>query len=285
MENIKTEKTNELTPSEQKICDMLLGGNTPKEIAFSLNIAYNTVKTHQKNIYRKLGVNNFHGLLVKFKTDGDTSVREPSVKNKNPRLIIKILISAAALAVIITVSVLLLFQWKEKNTVNVRTWYAISDENSTIRVSRTNEKIDGKTRDCVTISGVLYDDKNCVMTPLGYDGWGAPFAGAYGTPDDTTLQNLRTMKSFSMKVMGDGNEYFFRLPTMETIEGDHWLYVFPTVKDEIITVSAAVLDDFNRLGWSGNDVEFIQNNIMFFQIQAVNPGPYKLKFWDIKLHR
>jgi len=91
------------------------------------------------------------------------------------------------------------------------------------------------------------------------------------------------MKSLSFKVIGDGNEYNACFVTVDTIdEGDHWLYTFPTLKDEIITVTVNI-PDLIRRNWSGKGVEFIQNNFLYFQIHAVNPGPYDLKFWDIRI--
>jgi len=48
----------ELTPRERKILQMLVGGNSNKEIAFDLNVSENTVKTHVKNIFEKLGVSD-----------------------------------------------------------------------------------------------------------------------------------------------------------------------------------------------------------------------------------
>ncbi len=48
----------ELTPQERKILQMIVGGNSNKEIAFDLNISENTVKTHVKNVFEKLGVSD-----------------------------------------------------------------------------------------------------------------------------------------------------------------------------------------------------------------------------------
>lgn len=48
----------ELTPSEQKILQMIVMGKANKEIAFDLNISDNTVKTHVKNIFDKLNVSD-----------------------------------------------------------------------------------------------------------------------------------------------------------------------------------------------------------------------------------
>lgn len=48
----------ELTPRERKILQMIVGGNSNKEIAFDLNVSENTVKTHVKNVFEKLGVSD-----------------------------------------------------------------------------------------------------------------------------------------------------------------------------------------------------------------------------------
>ena len=54
-ENIGQE---ELTKSEQRILQMIVGGMSNKEIAFALDISENTVKTHIKNIFDKIGVSD-----------------------------------------------------------------------------------------------------------------------------------------------------------------------------------------------------------------------------------
>jgi DNA-binding NarL/FixJ family response regulator len=48
----------ELTASEQRILQMIVGGMSNKEIAFALDISENTVKTHVKNIFDKIGVSD-----------------------------------------------------------------------------------------------------------------------------------------------------------------------------------------------------------------------------------
>ncbi len=47
-----------LTPSERKILQMIVGGKSNKQIAFDSSISENTVKTHIKNIFDKLGVSD-----------------------------------------------------------------------------------------------------------------------------------------------------------------------------------------------------------------------------------
>jgi DNA-binding NarL/FixJ family response regulator len=48
----------ELTPAELNILRMIVGGMSNKEIAFALDISENTVKTHTRNIFDKLGVSD-----------------------------------------------------------------------------------------------------------------------------------------------------------------------------------------------------------------------------------
>lgn len=48
----------ELTPAESNVLRMIVGGMSNKEIAFALDISENTVKTHAKNIFEKLGVSD-----------------------------------------------------------------------------------------------------------------------------------------------------------------------------------------------------------------------------------
>ena len=54
-ENIGKE---ELTPSEETILRMIVGGMSNKEIAFALDVSENTVKTHNQNIFGKIGVSD-----------------------------------------------------------------------------------------------------------------------------------------------------------------------------------------------------------------------------------
>ncbi|CAN5470998.1 response regulator transcription factor [soil metagenome] len=54
-ENIGQE---ELTKTENRTLQMIVGGMSNKEIAFALDVSENTVKTHVKNIFDKIGVSD-----------------------------------------------------------------------------------------------------------------------------------------------------------------------------------------------------------------------------------
>jgi len=271
-----------LTNKEKVILEALLEGSDPKEIAYKLNNSYNTILTHQKNLYRKLEITNLRQLFFKFRPD---NAQVPVTKNK--RNFLKIIIPAAAVVVFAVVLFAVFYQPfpKDGYLATFDGWFAINDMSSICNFTISKEIIDGKTEDCITIYGTMVDDPNFLMTDLGYYGWNKPFSGVCGDPDNATNAILfNKMRSISFKVLGDGNEYFIRLATHETNEGDHWLYIFPTVKGETITVTLNVPDDLVRVGWSGKNVEFIQKKIILFQFEAVRPGPFHLKFWDIRLY-
>lgn len=48
----------DLTPAEATVLRMIVGGMSNKEIAFALDISENTVKSHVKNIFDKIGVSD-----------------------------------------------------------------------------------------------------------------------------------------------------------------------------------------------------------------------------------
>jgi DNA-binding CsgD family transcriptional regulator len=67
----ETEKLNkkaqlDLTSREEEIFTLLLKGTAPKEIGFALKISYDTVRFHQKNLYRKLGIQSRAELFARY---------------------------------------------------------------------------------------------------------------------------------------------------------------------------------------------------------------------------
>jgi DNA-binding CsgD family transcriptional regulator len=65
-EAISVKEHLDLTPREQEVFTMLLTGAAPKEIAHTLKISYDTVLFHQKNLYRKLGIQSRAELFARF---------------------------------------------------------------------------------------------------------------------------------------------------------------------------------------------------------------------------
>lgn len=68
--NSPDDKIVNLTPKEREIVNLILDGKESKEIAEMLNISFNTVATHRKNILRKLGAKNI-GEMVKYVVSHD----------------------------------------------------------------------------------------------------------------------------------------------------------------------------------------------------------------------
>ncbi|MCL1929256.1 MAG: helix-turn-helix transcriptional regulator [Treponema sp.] len=60
-----------LTAREREICNLLLEGNSPKEIANTLHISYHTVDYHRSNLYRKLGIQSIQELFAKYYDNGN----------------------------------------------------------------------------------------------------------------------------------------------------------------------------------------------------------------------
>jgi DNA-binding CsgD family transcriptional regulator len=261
-----------LSQREKEIFDLLLDGKAPKTIGYDLDISYGTVKFHQNNMYNKLGVQSIQELFAKYK-----SGYIPPKRTFPKKLII-----SAGIAIIVICSALAVFSIIKKGEGKAAVfelWYAFCDENSTIQMVRKDEEMNRKIENVVSIFGGMANKDG--LTDVAYRDF---FAGVYSRPDAATLAAMRTMKSFSFKFMGDGNKYCVRLPTFETIEGDHWIHIFETEKDKIMSITLKVPDDFIREGWSGKEVDFIQENIMFIQIQPNDLGDFNLKFWDFRLY-
>jgi len=66
-----------LTVREEEILTLLLNGTAPKEIAYTLKISYNTARFHQKNLYRKLGINSIHELFSRYATVSSDKTLNP----------------------------------------------------------------------------------------------------------------------------------------------------------------------------------------------------------------
>ncbi|MCL2721470.1 MAG: hypothetical protein FWD47_09045, partial [Treponema sp.] len=106
-------------------------------------------------------------------------------------------------------------------------------------------------------------------------------------PDPAAHEAMKNMKSFTFKVLGDGNIYDIQLMTTESrVEGgfNHYRKTQTTKKNEIITVTVNI-DELTQVTTYGKKVPFIQNNIECFQIQPFSTGEFSLKIWDIRFNQ
>ena len=275
MKEIKSAE--QLSEREQEIFTLLLEGKSSKEIANVLKISGGTVNFHRNNIYKKLEIRSINELYLKY-----LPVNE-KLNNDNNKQSVKYIISAVVVTVlIISLFFLLLMQNNLNKTSNNAAgknvvfdfWFALGSARSETNVTRKRELINGKEELVVGISGTL--------------GLNINLAGVYGSPNAETLELLRTMKAISFMFQGDGNRYSFSLPTIETQSlpysgyDKHWMTVLQTENDEISSITIEIPGD---LIWLNQDyIDFIQENVIFFQIQPIDPGDYNLRFWDIRLH-
>jgi len=61
---LKLLETAKLTPTEVKVALSIASGNSPREVAHAFRIGYETVRTHLRSIYSKLGVNSLAALTA-----------------------------------------------------------------------------------------------------------------------------------------------------------------------------------------------------------------------------
>jgi DNA-binding CsgD family transcriptional regulator len=62
-----------VTRREKEILDLLLGGSSSKDISKALGISNDTVLSHQKSLYRKLGIHSIDELLEKHQPNNGTT--------------------------------------------------------------------------------------------------------------------------------------------------------------------------------------------------------------------
>ena len=62
-----------LTERESAVLNLLAEGRSQREIATSLFISHNTVKTHLKSVYRKLGVTSRDAAVEQLRSRGRTA--------------------------------------------------------------------------------------------------------------------------------------------------------------------------------------------------------------------
>jgi len=135
------------------------------------------------------------------------------------------------------------------------------------------ETLDGKVTTVYKISGEITNKYE-----YGYAGW-------YAYPDDPTKELLRKAKSFSFKVLGDGQAYDVMLCTSDIADSAYYRTRFNTKKDQVSTITVKVGSLAQPGDW-GVKRKFDQNLATQIQWQTTNngkPGTFKLKVYDLKL--
>lgn len=60
-----------LTPRERDVLGLLVKGRKLQEVADALGIQYSTANTHQKSVYKKLGVNSRAECIIRYGNLGE----------------------------------------------------------------------------------------------------------------------------------------------------------------------------------------------------------------------
>ncbi|MDR2701501.1 MAG: CIA30 family protein [Spirochaetaceae bacterium] len=135
------------------------------------------------------------------------------------------------------------------------------------------ETIDGKITTVYKISGEVTNKYQ-----YGYVGW-------YAHPDDPTRELLKKTKSFSFKILGDGNAYDVMFCTSDITDSAFYKTRFNTKKDQVSTITVRVGSLAQPTDW-GIKKKFDQNSATQIQWQTTNngkPGTFKVKIYDLQL--
>lgn len=68
-------RTYDLTRREEKVLLLLIQGKSPADVAEQLVVSPNTVKTHIRNLYRKLGINRREDLSLRLNCTENDEIR------------------------------------------------------------------------------------------------------------------------------------------------------------------------------------------------------------------
>jgi hypothetical protein len=104
--------------------------------------------------------------------------------------------------------------------------------------------------------------------------------------DDEAKELLKTIKSFSFKVKGDGQRYAVKMPTADIKDYCYWETVFETEEGKEIEVTVGV-DQLIQPTW-GSFKNFKQSEVFIVEFQTTrngNPGSFDLTIRDFKVYK
>jgi hypothetical protein len=159
------------------------------------------------------------------------------------------------------------------------TWGTFTDAankgSSRVSLVEDIESINGDPKMTYSINGEITNQYE-----YGYAGW-------YAFPDDPTAEALKEAKSFSFKVIGDGQTYFVMVSTSDITDACYHRVTFTTKKDQEQTVTVRMGSLQQPEDW-GIRKRFNQQYATQVQWQTTNngkPGTFKLKIWDLNLYK
>lgn len=151
----------------------------------------------------------------------------------------------------------------------------VDGNDSTCFVTLAEEVIDGQTAQTISLNG----------TVTGTVDHGESQAKI--TPDEETLELLRTCTAISFKVLGDGRSYILRLPTDVVKDWGFHMNRFNTTDGEVEEIFLPIRS-FRQPDWASGS-PFRQNQINYIEFTTRNNkegglGDWAIKLWDFKLH-
>ena len=113
------------------------------------------------------------------------------------------------------------------------------------------------------------------------------FVNVKVTPDEATLDKLKTCTGLAFKVLGDGDDYAVKIITSDVKDYAYYEYRFSTVKGQPITVVVPI-EFLMQPSWGkavGASVNTQLAQLIEFQTtRNGSPGPFEFKLWDVKLY-
>jgi hypothetical protein len=153
-----------------------------------------------------------------------------------------------------------------------------SNDKGTSKIVMTvaDEVIDGKTVKTYTFKGEV---TNAIQYGV---------VDATLTPDEETLEYLKTAKGISFKMLADGRPYVVEAPTTDVKDWGFHRYNLKTNPGEVMEHNIQ-MRMFMQPAWA-TAVRFYQIHLSSIRIQTVNAaeggmGPFEFKVWDIKLYK
>jgi DNA-binding CsgD family transcriptional regulator len=232
-----------LTACEQKIMGLLLDGIVPKEIALNLNISYNTVLYHQKNLYRKLEVQSIQELLVKILAQ---SRYELTLERETEPQVIADYYFARII--------------KTNDELGSKISYKVDDE----IIGEQNKRT-------YTFFGHLVSRYRCYATIFMI-----PNSSILDT-----MKKIKRFSFSAMGDGNSYGVMLLTSDTMIKGEYNNYHKIF-TAEKGVVSEYNVNLDELVQHKTWGKQVPFIRSNILEFGFFPHSKGDFELKVWDIK---
>ena len=148
------------------------------------------------------------------------------------------------------------------------TWFAFSDSTSTITMTRGS----GADIDKITLSGNVTNGHE--------DG----YAGLNISSEPELASSLKTAKSISFKVKGDGGAYRFDVITSDITDYSYYRKIFTAPSSE--TLTTINMNELTCPDWGEcSEISFDKSKIVSIQLLIDEPGPFNFTISDFTVNQ